>query len=175
MIEWKARRCAGAYFNGDFFEIKTQSGYVMFAADPLYEGIVLAPNASNSELGEAIKTCLRQSRFLPTPELRGDLLLATRNVKAAEEWGAKRMLQFKYKNKTALYNKMHTCEIEELDDVISIASNIHDKLMNWTATRDMEASKITVPSNSSVDELGAALRAGFKACSGRGAEVLATL
>ena len=175
MIEWKPRRCAGAYFNGDFFEIDTQSGYRMFTADPLYEGIILAPNASNSELGDAVKTCLRQSRFLPTPELRGDLLVATRYVKAAEEWAAKMVLQFKYKNKTALYNKMHTCEIEELDSIISIASNIHDKLMNWTATREMEASKITVPSNSSAEELGAALRAGFKACSGRGSDVLEKL
>lgn len=169
------RRWAGAYFNGDFFEIQTCSGYGIFVSDPLFERLVLDTSASNLELGNALLLALAQSRFLNTPEARGDLLLSTRCVAAETEWALKMMLRFNYKTKTALYGKLHICNTEEMQGFISISPNFHDKSMSWIGTKESEAKKITVPSISCAEELGAALRAGFKACSGRGSEVLAKL
>ncbi len=169
------RRWAGAYFNGDFFEVQTYSGYGISVPDPLFERLVLEKSASNLELGSALSLALAQSRFLNTPDARGDLLVSTRCVAAEAEWASKMMHRFKYKTKVALYGKLHFCNILEMHGLISISPNIHDKSLSWIGNTESEAKTITVSSNSSAEELGAALRAGFKACSGRGAEVLARL
>lgn len=170
------RRWAGAYFNGDFIEVYTQSGYGMFVADPLFEGIVLPPSATNIQLGEALISTLSNSRFLTTPEARGDLLVSARCIAAEAQWAAKLMQRFFYKTKVALYGKLHICNAQEMDNLVTFTPFVHDKTMSWIGTKESEAKKIIVPSNSTVEEeLGAALRAGFKACSGRGSEVLEKL
>jgi Protein of unknown function (DUF1436). len=151
-----------AYFNNDLFIIKAFSGYRAGLMDPLAHDYCLAPDCSNAELGQALLSSLAESRALPIEE---DRALAM-DHSYYPEWIKSLMERYGYKTKRALFRKMHSCDIELNDGMITIEPTHHDKLEGWSGDGFTEQDYVKVPADSPPEEIGAALRLAFSRCTG---------
>lgn len=165
------RKSAAAKFNGDFFEIVTLSGYGRLTADPLGLRLQLAPDVADQQLGEAARDCLAKSRFLDTPEKRGDLFHRDRIAAQAAAWESLIMERYKYKSKAAIYRNMRWVDVDEINDQIELTPSFNDRGKVATAEGITPDMHILLPSDVSVIALGAALREAFRRCRGPGAHV----
>lgn len=171
VVPLSPRKSAAAKFNGDFYEVVTLSGYGRLTADPLGLRRQLEPNASDLQLGEAVRECLAKSRFLDTPEKRGDLFHRDRMTAAAAAWETSIMERYKYKSKAAIYRMMRWVDVDEVNNQIEVTPSFNDRGKVFTAEGIAPEMRIQLPSDASATAVGAALREAFRRCRGPGAEV----
>lgn len=162
---WRAQ--ASAKYNGDFIEIRTYSRHSLSIADPTTEAYLLRIDIGNSELGVAILKALQQSRFLSFEE--EGVLMENLNQNYTQ-WVNKLMKKYGYKTKRALFKKMMSCGIERRDNMIIIRPSNHEKLEGWGGEGISKDDYVTLPTDSSPEEIGAALRLAFSRCIGMGAD-----
>jgi len=158
---------ASAKCNGDFIIIETYSSYRMSLADPEAPEHILAPDASNETLGQAVLAALRHSRFLSIEE---DKALYSNFEQRCVEWVKEKMDRFGYKTKNALFRKMKHCDIQCKDGLIILEPSHHAKLALWTGDFINKDEYVKIPESSSPAEVGAALRLAFSRCTGMGAD-----
>ena len=165
-------RWVRARYSGDFLCINTFSGYGgMSIQDPKGSQHLLAPDASDEELGLAVLDALAHSRFVLSapqegvtvhPEVEYDFELYDRakNDELYLAWIEDLMKRYGYKTKRALFKNMENCFIEQESDMLRIIPTYHQKLEQWGG----KIEPVVLPYKSTAAEIGSALREGFRRC-----------
>lgn len=156
---------ACAVLNESFMEIETYSGYRSQLSDPEGECIVLLPEFSDEDIGGAVLLALSASRLVE-PDDQFFFSLENSNERYLR-WVKARMEQFGYKTKKALFKKMNSCSITQLDGMITFRPTIHEKLEGWSGDRIDEKDYVVISDTSSPEDIGAALRLAFTRCKSR--------
>lgn len=165
------RKAAVATFNGDFYEFITLSGYGRMTADPQGLRLILAPDRANEQLGMAARACLAKSRWLDTPEKRGDLFHPERIAQGAKVWQQSILARYSYKSKAAIFRQMRWVDIDEKLRCLELTPSCNDRGKNFTTDGITPDLVIHLPLEVNVFSLGAALREAFRRCRGAGAAV----
>ncbi|NHB90591.1 contact-dependent growth inhibition system immunity protein [Photorhabdus cinerea] len=152
---------AGAKFNGDFYSVKTYSGYRLLRADPQSCEHILSPDVNDSQLGNAVLDSLYKSRLIDPDD---DFFDNERAAERYKEWIEHLMKVYNYRSKRQLFKKMNSCNICLLGSVITITPSGHEKLELWTGKGIVESDNVIISADSSPAEVGAALRLVFSRC-----------
>lgn len=175
MNDVKRRYWAEAIDNGDFLCIETYSGYRSSRRDPKGTCHLLAQDASNEALGEALLDALARSRFvLPAPqegslyppdiEFDNNLYDHEQSKIRYHQWIVHLMQRYGYKTKRALFKNMKNCSVEVDSGLITIRPNYHEKLEGWSGDGISEKDYVVIPFDSPSADIGAALRLAFDRC-----------
>jgi hypothetical protein len=158
-----AVKWAAAYLADQFICVQTYSSRRAAAADPLGRVIILHPQCSNQELGQALEEALAASRQLTMEE--ADRLFEPRSLEQRyEEWVDSIMKRFAYKSRGHLFAGMKRCTVDLKDGLITIRPNCHHKLESWSGTGIKKESYVTVPAAAKSEDIGAGLREAFARC-----------
>ncbi|MFC5694170.1 contact-dependent growth inhibition system immunity protein [Pseudomonas sp. GCM10022186] len=169
------RAWANAKLNKEFICIETYSGYRMSQAD--HKGVthLLAPDASDQAVGEALLDALSKSRFV-LPEPRKDVWIHPEATFDSElydfdaseqrykDWISQLMEKYDYKTKRALFKDMKNCSIELKEGSMTIRPSRHEKLEGWGGTGLGGSDYVIIPATSTPEEVGVALRLAFSRC-----------
>jgi len=158
---WKRR--VTAKLNERFICLVPQSGYRLAMPEPTALERLLTPDVPDSILGEAVQNSLAESKFLTLEEAK-----ALRSVADSRdaEWVRSLMDRYGYRTKQALFKNMKSCSIVVSDDELVFSPSHHDKLDSWSRSKGDGIEDVIIPSDSSMTEVGAALRLAFSRCTG---------
>ncbi|MDW3684259.1 contact-dependent growth inhibition system immunity protein [Cupriavidus sp. CV2] len=152
-----------AKVNEKFICIVPQSGYRLAMFEPMATERLLALDVPDDRLGEAIQDALAESRFLSLEEANALRLTADSHY---AEWVHSLMERYEYGSKQALFKKMKSCSIVISDEEMVLSPSHHDRLDGWSRTRGDGIEDVIIPSDSSLIQIGAALRVAFMRCTG---------
>ena len=165
-------RWAVVMYNDDFYCVETWSGYGGGSTrDPKGSQHLLAPGASDEELGLAVLDALAHSRFVlsapkegvtvhPEVEYDSELYDLVKNDEQYLTWIGNLMKRYGYKTKRALFKNMERCGVYQTSEMLSIIPTYHQKLEQWGGNIE----RVVLPYKSTAAEIGAALREGFRRC-----------
>lgn len=158
--------------------VQTYSGYRSTRADHKGQKNLLAPNATDEDLGTAVLDALSHSRFVLGAPREGVALGAEVEFdmelydykKAAEryaEWTQDLMARYGYKTKRALFKDMKNVSIESKNGVMTFSPSHHEKMEAWGREKGRDSFEdVMVSASSTAAEIGAALRLAFSRCTG---------
>lgn len=166
---------ANVKLNKELLCIQTYSGYGSSRAD--HKGVMhlLAPDASDQVVGEALLDTLSKSRFV-LPEPRKDVWIHPEatfdselydyaaTVQRYKDWVFQLMSQYGYKTKKALFNDMKNCDVVMCSGEIIIGPSRQEKLEGWGETGLGGRDNVVIPTDSCPAEVGAALRLALSRC-----------
>jgi hypothetical protein len=150
-------------FNGDFFSIETRSGWLRSRDDPEGAQHLLAPSASDLELGTAVLDALAKSRMVThddAPEVF-DIDLAQERYTA---WVAMLIARYGYKGRRTLFNSMKFCDLESKDGVLRIRPWHHERSDRWSGKGITAEHHVALDAHSPPEAVGAGLRLAFRRC-----------
>ncbi|PHM72341.1 contact-dependent growth inhibition system immunity protein [Xenorhabdus sp. KJ12.1] len=153
---------ASISFNGDFYYVRTLSGYRLLVADHEADTLYLAKDASDKDLGFTVRQALSKSRLVDPED--DDFFHRDRIEIRSKKWIAEVMEKWGYKTKRALFKKMNKCFVKRLEDEITITPEAHEKLDTWGAKGMSADCNITLPDNVTDEELGKAIKEAFTRC-----------
>ncbi|MDA8428445.1 MAG: contact-dependent growth inhibition system immunity protein [Geobacteraceae bacterium] len=156
---WK--NSAGISATNEFINIYTYSGYRLLRADPTCEEHFLPIDAANELLGSIVMEALSKSRFLSLEDARA---LDEHEKNRNEDWDKNVMERYAYKSKGALYKNMKYCSISSFDGLLTIYPTRHEKLQSWGVDKRDGIENVIIPVNSSMAEIGDAIRLAFSRC-----------
>ena len=162
-IETIQGKNATAWCNEDFVCIQTDSGRGMLRYDPSGAQHVLACDASDEALGDALLDALGRSRVIPSADAKTFLDMKRGAIEYAN-WTADLITRFSYKSKTQLFRNMRHCGVQLLGDTMFLRPSIHEKLEAWGRQEGDGIEDVTIPAASSAAEIGVALRTAFSRC-----------
>lgn len=157
---------ASCYCTDKFLLIETQSGLGMVAADPLFPSHLLQPDASESDVGEAILKALSDSRTLNVLEERMDFFDLEKGKENYANWIAMLMDRYGYRSKKALFKDMKNSGIHLVNDTITISPTRHEKLQGWGRNKGDGIEDVILTADSSPFEIGVGLRLALSRCKG---------
>ncbi|MDX7988701.1 DUF1436 family protein [Xenorhabdus sp. 12] len=154
---------ASINFNGDFYYVKTWSGYHFLVVDHEAEVLYLPKDANDKILGDAVRQALSHSRIVDPYK---DIDFFHRDMIEAryKNWIAEAMEKGGYKTKRALFKKMNLCHVKQLDGKLTITPEAHEKLETWGGKGMSADCNITLPDNVTDEELGQAIKEAFTRC-----------
>lgn len=168
---------AGIYANNDLICIGTNSSYSGALTQADYKGKehLLPPDASDADLGVALRDALAHSRFVlgsprkdvwVHPDVEYDMELCDRDKSAQryKDWIARLMTTYGYKTKRALFKDMKNCSVALREGVIRISPSFHEKLELWSGEGITKEDDVHILETCSNGELGAAIRLGLSRC-----------
>lgn len=158
---------ASGYMNREIIIIVTKSGRGIYFIDPNGENYIYDHNISNEILGFSLKKALIKSRIIDKDEFE---FYKKNNMKEAklnwERWADNLQNEYKYKNRSALFSCMNCCSLKLIENCITITPSNHEQLTYWSGL--IQKNKhIHLPETTPHEELGEALREGFRRCIGR--------
>ncbi len=186
----------GINFNEKFMGIYTCSDSGWITEDPMGEDIYLSPLADFRTVGESLLRAFAKSRDVSISEEDRQALIDGRvsdewidkkypdislfsPVACAErykEWLKQVMKEFKYKTKTALLKNMQHVSAENDGEFIMFTSVYHLTTDSWGDPDGKILSvEMKIPSTSSVEVIGAAVRYAIGNCRGKGADFICEL
>ena len=154
---------ATVYFNDDLYQFITMSQGMLDFADPDVSPQILMPTATAAELGSALRLALSKSRHVTVPEFR-EILKSGIVQKNAKERQALIMQQYGYKNRKAMMRKMACCWITADSAKIEIKPTHHKNIDGYSGISNDGPEILYIDTNSTDEELGAALKEGFSRC-----------
>jgi hypothetical protein len=161
----KVDGCADTAFNGDFFRFITMSHGGMSYSEPSAPELFLPPDADDVTLGKTLRTALKASK-----QISGEEFFKLFQSGVVQQLGKEReawtMQHYGYKTKRALYRHMASCYIELIDGWLEINPSHSDQKGGFQGLSADGHENIRLPDSVSDAELGAALREGFKRCTG---------
>ena len=187
------KKYAGINCNEKFLEIYTCSDSGWIQDDPFGEDIYFELLADNKIIGESILKALVKSRDVSISEEDRQALIEgkvtrqwikekypgrewTTPVAAAErfkKWLADAMKAYNYKTKTALLKNMQHVSVENDGKNILFSSLWHLTTDSWGDPDGKTPSvEFTIPSSSSVEVIGAAVKYAIGNCQGKGADFM---
>lgn len=156
---WKNRLTVK--LNERFICIVPQSGYRLALADPRATECILPPDAPDDLLGEAVNRGLAESRFLSLEE--ANAMRATADSRY-QEWVASLMGRYGFKTKSALFKNMKSCSVMRFNGNLVVVPSHHDRADSWSRSKDDGIEDVVIAADSTVADIGAALRLGFGRC-----------
>jgi hypothetical protein len=169
---------ARAYCNDEFICVETVSGYRGGThTDPRGKQLFLSVDTVDESLGSAVIDVLTYSRWVLAAPREGSLYPSgvefdsnLYDLKQSNEryvaWTRSVMEQYGYKTKQELFKRMKNCSIEKKLGVITISPSHHEKLESWEGLGFDDPDLVRIPENSSLAEIGTALRLAFSRCTG---------
>ncbi len=154
---------ARAYFNGDFFSVRTLSGHRMMGIDPLGAEHYLPPGATDEALGIAVIDALKYSRLLSLEDTRIFFDPKARDIRYTQ-WVQSLTAKFGYKGKQKLFKNMMSCGIRAVEGVLTIAPTLHERLEGWGRKKDDGIEDVVIQYTSEPIVIGQALRLAFSRC-----------
>ena len=146
------KQWANVYISLNYLMFVTKSGFRMNAIDPLFNSVILDMKSNKKEMGIALNSVLKQSRFLDIAEVND--FFSPPTIKESYENKIKSfMAQSGYVNRLKFFKEMNLCSIEKSGDAISICLLKKDKGEGWGNSAFEKILKEPV----SFDELGEVL------------------
>ncbi len=135
----------------------------------------VALDAVDAMVGEAVLDALTQSRWvLPVRKIDSkypddvefdlDLYDYKQSAERYEIWIKMLMERYGYKTKRALFKDLQNCQISVKDGIMKIVPLRHTKLEQWEGLGSNNAGAVEIPTDSTTEEIGAALRLAFARC-----------
>ncbi|MBD2812875.1 CdiI family contact-dependent growth inhibition immunity protein [Xenorhabdus sp. Vera] len=149
-------------FNGDFYYVKTMSGYRLLVADSEAKTLYLPKDVSDKELGCSVRQALSQSRLVDPED--NDFFHPDMIDARYKSWMAETMKKEGYKTKRALFKKMNKCDVQLLNGRITISPQAHQKLETWGEQGMPDDCKLILSENVTDEELGKAIKEAFSRC-----------
>ncbi|MGE4399440.1 MAG: contact-dependent growth inhibition system immunity protein [Campylobacterales bacterium] len=150
--------------NQDFFDISTMSWGGLTYGDPDVEPFYLPPDIDNTTLGSTVREALRRSKKISTEEFMKLYKSGIVQQKGKEQEKAI-MKKYGYKTKKAMWQMMDSCNVTAYDDgQIEIKPLHQNSLTGYSGISNDGPEIINISSSVSDEELGAAIRKGFKWC-----------
>lgn len=159
----KLTQRTNVYFNGDLFWINTLSTGMLAYPEPDAEPYILAPEVDNAELGRTVKKALQVSKQVGLEEFQR--IFKSNVLKNLEKDRETQVIQqFAYRNRREMYKAMDCCSITCVENKISISPSHHDSLDGYSGVGEGGSEVIHLDASISEEELGVAIREGFKRC-----------
>lgn len=177
MTDVEKTQWASAKINDDFICVETYSGYRLTKLDPKGVQHLAKIEIVDHELGLLVIDAISRSRFVLS-QPRKDIFIPPDVTYDAEIydyqlssdryhiWISKLMSAYSYKSKQMLFKNMKSCDIESKNGQIIFSPTCHEKLDAWSGKGIKPTDLVTLPSDSSPAEIGAALRLAFSRCIG---------
>ncbi|MDE1497342.1 CdiI family contact-dependent growth inhibition immunity protein [Xenorhabdus bovienii] len=149
-------------FNGDFYYVRTLSGYRLLVADHEAETLYFPEDTTDKALGNAVKQALSKSRLVDPEDddfFHRDMIEAR-----SKKWVAEVMEKWGYKTKRALFKNMNKCFIQQLEGKLTITPEAHEKLETWGVKGMSDDCNIILADNVTDEELGKAIKEAFTRC-----------
>lgn len=160
------RQRASAFTNERAIIIVSQIGYGAVVIDPSVSPHMLSSSASDQDIGQAVGSALRNSRFLSPREAK--LFLNRDRVKQDYEALISALLMhYGCPTRKEFFMNMLNCSIECVDELIEIRPTSHSRLEAWSGDGIDESMYVHIPSNADADVLGAGVKRAFMRCKGR--------
>jgi hypothetical protein len=153
---------AGIYLNENFYLIQTMSQGMLGYAEPSASPFFLSTEIDDDTLGATLRMALSASKKVSVPEFQ-EMFKSGVIQKVAKEREVETMKRYGYKTKRAMYKNMNKCSVDVVDEQIKIQPTHRKSLDSYTATQS-GPEPLYLSTSSSDQELGAALREGFKRC-----------
>ena len=190
------KQYAGIGCNEKLLEINTGSYSGWVTDDPMGEDICLNPLADYETVGESLLKAFAKSRDVSISEEDRQALIDGRVTRqwikekypgrewttpvacAAryQEWLQKMMKEYEYKTKTALLKNMQHVSVENDGKFITFSSDYHLTTDSWGDPDGKTPSvEMKIPSTSSVEVIGAAVRYAIGNCQGKGSDFMRKL
>ena len=186
------RRTVSMSINEKFMEIITFSGEGGRIDDPAAEEIYLDLLSDIKTVGEGMLKALSKSRGLPVSEEDLQAYLEERvsrqwiyekypevrlfSLKASYERYKlrieKAIKMYGYKRKRDFWANMQVVSVEDEDGKMAFFLFNHAKLKAWDGGNNVRSLNFSIPSNSSEEVIGAAVRYAIGCCRGLGADYL---
>ncbi|UNH41764.1 contact-dependent growth inhibition system immunity protein [Moellerella wisconsensis] len=153
---------ASIYATEKFYCIKTTSGHGLLVSDNLVSPIYFTKQVADAEFGHAIRHALSLSRLVDPKD--PDFFHRDKVAVRYKLWIAEAMDMWGYKNRKALFKKMHFCSIKSLNNEIKVTPCSHEKLEAWGGQGMKEEDNIILPSSVSDEMFGSAVKKAFLRC-----------
>ncbi|KLN98162.1 contact-dependent growth inhibition system immunity protein [Moellerella wisconsensis] len=153
---------AAIYATEKFYCIETLSGHGLLIDDNLVSPIYFTKQVADAEFGHAIRHALSLSRLVDPKD--PDFFNHDQIEKRYKLWIAEAMDMWGYKNRKALFTKMHTCTVKLLNNEIKIMPWSHEKLESWGSQGMKKEDNIILPSSVSDEMFGSAVKKAFLRC-----------
>lgn len=155
---------ASVNFNQDFFEIITCSFGGLWFGELSISPFYLLPDANNEKLGQAVREALHGTKYYDNSQF-----MKLHSSGVLKELDKKRekvlMKKYGYKTKKAMWQMMDSCTVSLLDNSqIKIQPLHQNSLTGYSGISNDGPEIINISSSVSDEELGAAIREGFKWC-----------
>lgn len=160
---------ASVLLTDKFIQISSYSGHSLMREDPEQTLNFLSPEVNNELIGLAVLDSLSNSRFIEAGELPKfrklfDEYRITSDAKIAEKYG--------YRRTSDIYTKAASCDVERKNNVIIIQPLHHKRGDHWEETRRGDVDHVTIPANSSPENIGKAAWLALSRCTGRRPDIL---
>ena len=186
------KKYAGIACNEMFIAINTCSFSGWVVGDPKGEDIYLEPLADCRITGDAVLKALAKSRDLSETEEEEKMNITTKEwrdlkpdrwlftpVAVAErykEWVQRVMKEYKCKTKKALFQNMQSVSVDQDNDCIEFSSSYHLTIDSWGDPDGKTPSiRFKIPTNSTPEIIGAAVKYAIGNCRGKGADFMRNL
>lgn len=108
-----------SYYNKEFMNIKTCSGFRMDAYDPAGYQFFLVPSVDDITIGEAVLKSLSKSRIIKEKDI-GAFFDFRRIMKDYQDWVTYCQKTYGYKTKKVMFKHMDHCSITCENNLITI-------------------------------------------------------
>ena len=190
------KQYAGIGCNEKFMKICTCSDSGWIQQDPLGEDIYLDPLADYKTIGESLLKAFAKSRDVSISEEDRQALIDGRVTRqwikekypgrewttpvacAAryQDWLQRMMKEYEYKTKTSLLKNLQHVSVENDGKFITFSSDYHLTTDSWGDPDGKTPSvEMKIPSTSSVEVIGAAVRYAVGNCQGKGSNFIRKL
>lgn len=153
---------ASIYATEKFYCIKTSSGYRLLISDNLVSPIYFTKQVADAEFGHAIRHALSLSRLVDPKD--HDFFNRDKVAVRYKLWIAEAIDMWGYKNRKALFKKMHFCSVNLLNNNITVTPYSHEKPEAWGSQGMKEEDDIILPSSVSDEMFGSAVKKAFLRC-----------
>lgn len=162
------KKTASIRVNPEFYCIQTISGYRMLAVDPDAEIFFLETTASHIQIGECVIKAISASRLIDLKDIPS-YFDHEKKTQQYKKWVAYVSEKYGYKSRRELFNNMRSCGAEEFEGLITFKPTFHDKLEGFSGDGISESEYVTIPSESSAEDVGKAVLLALSRCKGKGA------
>lgn len=151
--------------NESFYEVTTMSRGMLRYGDPDAPRHYLPPDTDDATLGKTLRIALAASKTVSLPEFQ-KIFHSGIVQKVAAERDAAAMQRYGYKSRRAMYKKKDNCSVSAYDGIIEISPSHHHGIDGYSADKRTGPFPLSVPDTATDAELGAAIREGFRRCTG---------
>lgn len=157
------RQACGVYATRKLIAVNTMSGWGSLHGDDKGIRCLLAPDATDTELGEAVLLALSKSRIIH-PDLDPDLFSNSKGAERYYAWVEDLMQTYGYRTKSALFREMLHPDIEVRNGQMTVSPTKRQRGDGFGPTLHRERDYVHLPADSSPDEVGAAVRLALSRC-----------
>lgn len=157
---------AAIYANPDFILVQACAGLRRFRTNPEKSPFLLAPNATNSEIGQAVLSALDNYKQLAEKEI-GTFFDLENVERDYTNWVTNLVEKFKYKNRKALFQSMKHCTVNRENGTITFQPTRHEKLEAWSGTGIKREDFVAIQASDSLEEVGKAATTAMERCNDR--------